>query len=98
MALLDDLKCWFEATLVTLSAKSYTTWAIWYALNRWLSLGYYYDDGLAKIDNLIAERALRGVVIRITTCSPVPTPAADARPECIARSGLRVVVTALRER
>jgi hypothetical protein len=36
--LLDDMKRWFDATLATLSAKSDTTKAIQYALNRWPSL------------------------------------------------------------
>lgn len=44
-----------------LSAKSDTTKAIQYALNRWPALIYYCSDGRAEIDNLIAERALRGV-------------------------------------
>lgn len=61
--LLDDMKRWFESTLATLSAKSDTTKAIRYALNRWPALVYYCDDGRAEIDNLIAERALRGVAI-----------------------------------
>ncbi|EJO59668.1 TPA: IS66 family transposase [Burkholderia multivorans] len=63
LPLLDDLKRWFEATLVTLSAKSDTTKAIQYALNRWPALVRYCDDGRAEIDNLIAERALRGVAL-----------------------------------
>ena len=63
LPLLDELKRWFEATLTTLSAKSETTAAINYALNRWASLVYYCSDGCAEIDNLIAERALRGVAI-----------------------------------
>lgn len=61
--LLDDMKRWFEATLATLSAKSDTTKAIRYALNRWPALVYYCTDGQAEIDNLIAERALRGVAL-----------------------------------
>ncbi len=61
--LLDDMKLWFEATLATLSAKSDTTKAIQYSLNRWPALIYYCSDGRAEIDNLIAERALRGVAL-----------------------------------
>ncbi|HKU01032.1 MAG TPA: IS66 family transposase [Paraburkholderia sp.] len=61
--LLGDMKRWFEATLATLSAKSDTTKAIQYALNRWPALIYYCDDGRVEIDNLIAERALRGVAL-----------------------------------
>ena len=63
LPLLEELKRWFEATLTTLSAKSETTAAISYALNRWAALVYYCSDGRAQIDNLIAERALRGVAI-----------------------------------
>ncbi|MET3448781.1 transposase/uncharacterized coiled-coil protein SlyX [Ralstonia sp. 1138] len=61
--LLDGMKRWFEAVLPTLSAKSDTTKAIRYALNRWPALTYYCDNGQAEIDNLIAERALRGVAL-----------------------------------
>ncbi|MGF6605010.1 hypothetical protein P3T23_009771 [Paraburkholderia sp. GAS448] len=56
--LLDELKQWFEATQLTLSAKSDTTKAIQYALNRWPALAYYCSDGQAEIDNLIAERGV----------------------------------------
>jgi len=47
----------------TLSAKSDTTIAIRYALNRWSALVCYCTDGRVEIDNLIAERALRGVAL-----------------------------------
>ncbi len=63
VALLDDMKRWFEATPATLSAKSDTTKAIRYALNRRPALVYYCSDGRAEIDDLIAERALRGVAL-----------------------------------
>ncbi|VVE86054.1 transposase [Pandoraea sputorum] len=46
-----------------LSAKSDTTKSIQYSLNRWPALAYYCEDGQAEIDNLIAERALRGVAM-----------------------------------
>ncbi|CAJ0809441.1 IS66 family transposase ISBcen14 [Ralstonia psammae] len=60
---LDDMKRWFESLLPTLSAKSDTTKALQYALNRWPALVYYCSDGQSEIDNLIAERALRGVAV-----------------------------------
>lgn len=63
MQLLDDMKRWFEATLATLYAKSDATKAIRYSMNRWPALVYYCSDGRVEIDNLIAERALRGVAI-----------------------------------
>lgn len=46
-----------------LSAKSDATQAIQYSLHRWPALAYYCEDGQGEIDNLIAERALRGVAI-----------------------------------
>jgi transposase len=61
--LLDDMKRWFEATRLTLSAKSDTTKALQYSLNRWSALAYYCSDAQAEIDKLIAERALRGAAI-----------------------------------
>jgi len=61
--LLEAMKRWFKTLLPTLSAKSDTTKAIQYALNRWPALAYYSGDGQAEIDNLIAERALRGVAL-----------------------------------
>ncbi|MGD7196133.1 IS66 family transposase [Ralstonia pseudosolanacearum] len=61
--LLEAMKQWFETLLPTLSAKSDTTKAVQYALNRWPALVYYCSDGQAEIDNLIAERALRGVAL-----------------------------------
>ncbi|MET3234502.1 UNVERIFIED_ORG: hypothetical protein ABIC54_006730 [Burkholderia sp. 1263] len=54
MPLLDDMKRWFETTLLTLSAKSDTTKAIQCSLNRWPALVYYCSDGQAEIDNLIS--------------------------------------------
>ena len=46
-----------------LSAKSEMAKAIAYSLNRWDALIRFLDDGRLEIDNLIAERALRGVAI-----------------------------------
>nr|WP_081071935.1 IS66 family transposase [Burkholderia cepacia] len=53
--LLDSVKQWFDATLLTLSGKSDTSKAIQYALNRWAALVYYCSDGRVEIDNLPAE-------------------------------------------
>lgn len=63
MPLLDDMKRWLEQTLQTLSGKSDTSKAIQYSLNRWPALVHYCRDGQVEIDNLPAERALRGVAI-----------------------------------
>jgi hypothetical protein len=83
--LLDDMKRWFEGTLLTLSAKSDTTKAIQYSLNRWSALAYYCSDGQAEIDNLIAERALRGVAIAGGIFYlPAQTQAVNVQLRCIA--------------
>jgi len=57
--LLDDFEVWLRARLLTLSTQSDTTKAINYMLNQWQALVYYCDDGVAEIDNNIAENALR---------------------------------------
>lgn len=61
--LLADFEAWLKASMVRLSAKSETTAAILYALNRWSALTRYCDDGALEIDNSAAERALRGVAV-----------------------------------
>ncbi len=58
--LLEELESWLRNRLLTLSTQSETTKAINYMLNQWQALIYYCDDGLAEIDNNIAENALRG--------------------------------------
>jgi transposase len=58
--LLDSLEKWLRERLLTLSTQSDTTKAINYILNQWQALAYYCDDGVAEIDNNIAENALRG--------------------------------------
>jgi transposase len=60
---LDELRSRMEAIRGKLSAKSELAVAIAYALKRWTALTCYLDDGRLEIDNLIAERALRGVAI-----------------------------------
>jgi transposase len=58
--LLDSLELWLRERLLTLSTQSDTTKAINYMLNQWHALVYYCEDGIAEIDNNIAENALRG--------------------------------------
>lgn len=58
--LLNSLEAWLRERLLTLSTQSDTTKAINYLLNQWQALLYYCDDGIAEIDNNIAENALRG--------------------------------------
>jgi transposase len=61
--LLDDLEIWLRQRLLTLSTQSDTTKAINYMLNQWQALIYYCGDGVAEIDNNIAENALRSVCL-----------------------------------
>jgi transposase len=61
--LLDDFEQWLRTRLLTLSTQSDTTKAINYMLNQWRALVYYCDDGMAEIDNNIAENALRCVAL-----------------------------------
>jgi transposase len=46
-----------------LTTQSDTTKAINYMLNQWQALVYYCGDGIAEIDNNIAENALRDVAL-----------------------------------
>ena len=61
--IVDEMHEWLMAQLATTSRRSTSAEAIQYALNQWSALGRYLDDGELEIDNLIAERALRGVAI-----------------------------------
>lgn len=61
--LLDSFEGWLRQRLLTLSTQSDTTKAINYLLNQWQALIYYCDDGVAEIDNNIAENALRGATL-----------------------------------
>lgn len=61
--LLNELEIWLRQRLLTLSTQSDTTKAINYMLNQWQALTYYCEDGVAEIDNNIAENALRGVCL-----------------------------------
>jgi transposase len=54
---------WLKATLSKLSRKSELAKAITYALERWIALMVFVDDGRIEMDNNAAERALRTVAI-----------------------------------
>jgi transposase len=59
--LLESMHGWLQDALTRLSAKSKTSKAIRYMLDRWQALTRYVDDGRIEIDNNIAEQALRTV-------------------------------------
>jgi transposase len=61
--ILDALHAWLIATLAQTSQKGTLGVALQYPLNRWEALCRYRDDGRLEIDNLAAERSLRGPAI-----------------------------------
>ena len=61
--LLDAMHAWLEESLTKLSSKSVTAAAIHYALNLWIAMVRYCDDGRIEIDYNAAERALRAIAI-----------------------------------
>ena len=50
-------------TVTQIDGKSALAGAFNYSLNRWKSLCRYTEDGRLEIDNLIAERSIRGMGI-----------------------------------
>ncbi len=61
--LLEAMHTWLKAIMSKLSKKSELARAIHYALERWLALMVFVDDGRVEMDNNAAERALRTVAI-----------------------------------
>jgi transposase len=61
--LLDSMHTWLKATMAKLSRKSDVAIAIHYALERWVALMLFSDDGRVEMDNNAAERALRTVAL-----------------------------------
>lgn len=59
--LLTGLESWLRERVKTLSRHSELAKAFAYALNQWLALTYYVQDGWAEVDNNLAENALRTV-------------------------------------
>ena len=52
-----------ETIRAKLSAKCALAVAIHYALKCWQALTRYLDEGRLEIDNLVVERAIRGIAI-----------------------------------
>ena len=61
--LVDDLRSAIDDALRRLSPKSAMPKAVTYGRKRWIALARFVDDGRAKIDNNIAERAMRSAAI-----------------------------------
>jgi transposase len=61
--LLNEMHAWMIESLSQIDAKSDLATAFNYSLNRWETLCRYTQDGKLEIDNLIAERSIRGMGI-----------------------------------
>jgi transposase len=61
--LLNALHAWMIDTRAQVENKSTLATAFDYALNRWVQLSRYTEDGHLEIDNNIAERSIRGAGI-----------------------------------
>jgi len=59
----DELRSVIDDALRRLSPKSAMAKALAYGRKRWDALSLFLDDGVAEIDNNIAERAMRSVAI-----------------------------------
>ena len=63
LPILQEFHAWLESESPKLLPKHPVRQAIDYALNQWAALIRYAADGRLSIDNLAAERALRGLTI-----------------------------------
>lgn len=61
--LLNEMHAWMLESLSQIDNKSDLAGAFNYSLNRWEGLCRYTRDGRLEIDNLIAERSIRGMGI-----------------------------------
>ncbi len=61
--LVEALKVWLELKLAHLPGRSRLAEAIRYALNRWLGLCQFLDDGRVDLDTNPAERSIRTVAL-----------------------------------
>ncbi len=63
LAIIDELKGYFNDIQGKISGKSPLAGAIRYALKRWGALQTFVHDGTVEIDNNIAERAMRPIAL-----------------------------------
>jgi hypothetical protein len=61
--LVAGLRSWFDAQIAKLPARGPTAEAIRYALNHWVGLTRFLDDGRIELDNNSVERAMRPVCL-----------------------------------
>ena len=67
---LIDLETWMRQQRTLLSSGNDTAKAINYLLNRWAAFTRFLDDGRVCLSNNAAERALRGVAMHESLCTP----------------------------
>ena len=63
LPILNDLKAWLDATLVTALPKSALGTAIRYVTNHWSAFVRYTEDGRLSLDNNLSERTLRLIAV-----------------------------------
>ena len=61
--LVAALKTWLEGQLARISGRSTLAEAIRYALNQWVGLARFLDDGRIEMDTNTVERAIRPLVL-----------------------------------
>jgi transposase len=66
----EDLERWLRAERRKLSSKNPLAKAMDYSLKRWSAFTRFLDDGRICMSNNAAERALRGIAMRDSFCTP----------------------------
>lgn len=61
--IMDGLKLWMETEGIKFSGNSLMGKAVGYAYNRWDKMERYLEDGRLRIDNNLAENAIRPLVL-----------------------------------
>ena len=66
---MDNLKLWMETEGIKHSSNSLIGKAVTYAYTRWDNMMRYLMDGRIRIDNNLAENAIRPITLGRTICS-----------------------------
>ena len=65
----EAFRVWCETELTRIFGKSDLAIAMRYALKRWSSFTLFLEDGRVAIDNNVAERAIKPVVVTCSLCT-----------------------------